>query len=184
MVGWNIAALVGVPGVGKTSLCRCAKGALGYRHVNYGELMLDVAMSHDLASTQDEMFKLDLEVQQSIWKAAAIEVLEMKKNSTNILLDLHGIDRSDVGYIISLPIEIISPDIIIVVESSYENITMRRYVDESRDRCLEDMKSVEEHMEMLRMSMMACSIICGSYLKVLDNDNFERCLNELKDVLL
>ena len=61
---------------------------------------------------------------------------------------------------------------------------MRRYVDESRDRCLEDMKSVEEHMEMLRMSMMACSIICGSYLKVLDNDNFERCLNELKDVLL
>ena len=184
MVGWNIAALVGVPGVGKTSLCRSAAGALGYRHVNYGELMLDAAMSIDLASTQDEMFKLDLEVQQSIWKAAAKEVLEMKKKSTNILLDLHGLDRSDIGYIISLPIEIISPDIIIVVESSYENITMRRYSDEFRDRCLEDMKSVTEQMEMLRMSMMACSIICGSYLKVLVNDNFERCLNELKDVLM
>jgi adenylate kinase len=184
MVGWNIATLVGVPGVGKTSLCRYAAGALGYRHVNYGELMLDVAMSNDMASTQDEMFTLDLEVQQSIWKAAAIQVLEMKKISTNILLDLHGIDRSDLGYIISLPIEIISPDIIIVVESSYENITLRRYTDESRNRCMEDMKSVEEHMEMLRMSMMACSIICGSYLKVLVNDNFERCLNELKDVLM
>jgi len=146
--------------------------------------MLDVAMSNDMASTQDEMFTLDLEVQQSIWKAAAIQVLEMKKISTNILLDLHGIDRSDLGYIISLPIEIISPDIIIVVESSYENITLRRYTDESRNRCMEDMKSVEEHMEMLRMSMMACSIICGSYLKVLVNDNFERCLNELKDVLM
>ena len=50
MVGWNIATLVGVPGVGKTSLCRYAAGALGYRHVNYGELMLDVAMSNDMAS--------------------------------------------------------------------------------------------------------------------------------------
>ena len=145
--------------------------------------MLDVAVSKKLASNQDELFKLDLEVQQSIWKAAAIQVLEMKKISTNILLDLHGIDRSDLGYIISLPIEIISPDIIIVVESSYENITMRRYSDEFRDRCLEDMKSVTEQMEMLRMSMMACSIICGSYLKVLDNDDFEKCLNELNHVL-
>jgi len=183
MVGWNIAALVGVPGVGKTSLCRSAAGALGYRHVNYGELMLDVAMSHDLASTQDEMFKLDLEVQQSIWEKAAIKVLEMKKISTNILLDLHGVDQSEVGYLVSLPIEIISPDIIIIVESSYENITTRRYTDESRQRCMEDLKSVQEHMEMLKMSMMACSIICGSYLKVLDNDDFEKSLKELNDVL-
>jgi adenylate kinase len=183
MVGWNIAALVGVPGVGKTSLCRSAAGALGYRHVNYGELMLDVAMSHDLASTHDEMFKLDFEVQQSIWKAAAVKVLEMNEFSPNILLDLHGVDLSDIGYIISLPLEIISPDIIVVVESSYENITIRRYTDESRDRCMEDVKSVEEHMKMLRMSMIACSIICGSYLTILDNDNFEKCLNELKDVL-
>jgi len=183
MVSWNIAALVGVPGVGKTSLCRSAAGALGYRYVNYGELMLDVAMYHDLASTQDDMFKLDLEIQQSIWENAALEILEMKKNSTNILLDLHGIDRSDLGYLVSLPIEIISPDIILVVESSYENIITRRYTDKSRQRCMEGLKSVGEHMQMLRMSMMACSIICGSYLKVLDNDDFEKCLNELNHVL-
>ena len=59
MVDWNIAALVGVPGVGKTSLCRSAARALGFRHVNYGELMLEVAMSRDLASNQEEMFKLE-----------------------------------------------------------------------------------------------------------------------------
>ncbi len=183
MVGWNIAALVGVPGVGKTSLCRSAAGALGYRHVNYGELMLDVAMSLDLASNQDEMFELDIEVQQSIWKAAAIKVREMKGIYSKILLDLHGVDNSDIGYLISLPIEIVSPDIIVVVESSYDNILMRRHSDKLRVRTIEGIKSVEEHMELLRMSMVACSIVSDSFLTVLNNDNFEISLDELKDVL-
>jgi adenylate kinase len=183
MVNWNIAALVGVPGVGKTSLCKSAAGALGYNYVNYGELMLDIAISNGLASNQDEMFKLDIEVQQSIWQSAANKVNEMKMFSNRILLDLHGVDKSEIGYIISLPIEIIIPDLIIIVESSYENIIMRRYHDKSRVRFLEDLKNVEEHMKMLRMSMMACSIIYGSYLSLIDNDNFEECLDELKHIL-
>jgi adenylate kinase len=183
MFKWNIAALVGVPGVGKTSLCRSAARALGYKHVNYGELMLDVAMSKKLASNQDEIFKLDLEVQQSIWEDAAYRLKEMKVTSGKILLDLHGVDLSDIGYIISLPIEIITPDLIIIIESSYENIIKRRYGDETRIRRLEYIKNVKEHMEILRMSMTACSVIYGSYLTFLNNDNFEKCLNELKEVL-
>jgi adenylate kinase len=183
MVDWNIAALVGVPGVGKTSLSRSAARELGYNYVNYGELMLEVAMSRDLASNQDEMFKLESDVQQSIWKDAAIKVEKMKEFSTKILIDLHGVDQSDMGYIISLPIEIISPELIVVVESSYENIIMRRYSDKSRIRSIENMKRVMEHMEILRVTMLAYSVIYGSYITFLDNYDFEKCLKELKEIL-
>jgi adenylate kinase len=187
MVLWNIAALVGVPGVGKTSLCRSASGALGYMHLNYGELMLEVAKSEDLASNQEEMFKLDIEIQESIWRAAALKVVEIYNASNsyanNILLDLHGVDKSETGYIVSLPVEIISPDIVIVVESSYENIIMRRKDDKFKTRPLENKKSVDEHMEILRVSMAAFSVIYGSYFSVIENNDFEKCLSELREIL-
>jgi adenylate kinase len=183
MIHWNIAALVGVPGVGKTSLCISAAGVLGYRYVNYGDLMLDVAKSQDLATNRDEMFNLSIEVQERLWKTAAIKIKNMQVSPKKILVDLHGVDRSNIGYIISLPIGIISPDIIIVVESSYENIIQRRKSDEFRKRAVENIESIDEYMNILRMSMVAYSVIYGSHLTLLENDDFEKCLNELIEVL-
>jgi adenylate kinase len=180
---WNIAAIVGVPGVGKTSLCKSAAMALGYKHVNYGELMLEVAISNDMALTQNEMFKLEIEDQHFIWESAAFKLREICEDYNNILVDLHGIDISNIGYIISLPFEIISPDLIIVVESSYENIKMRRISDLLRNRVIEDKKTIHRHMKILRMSMMICSVMCNSYLSILDNDDYEVSLAELKDIL-
>lgn len=58
MIHWNIAAIVVVSGVGKTSLCTNVVKVLGYRYVNYGNLMLDVAKSLDLAINRDELFNL------------------------------------------------------------------------------------------------------------------------------
>ena len=180
---WNIAALVGVPGVGKTSLSRTAAQELGYKHVNYGELMLEVAQSYELASNQDEMFCLELEVQQFIWETAAFKLRSICKIHSNVLVDLHGLDSADVGYIVSLPIEIICPDIIIVVEASYEQILDRRISDKTRKRSIDNIKLLKEQMEILRKAMMACSVVCDCSLKVVDNDDFHHCLNEIKDVL-
>jgi adenylate kinase len=180
---WNIAALVGVPGVGKTSLSRITAGELGFKHVNYGELMLEVAQSNDLASNQEDMFNLEIEVQQFIWQTAAYKLKRLCKLQNNIIVDMHGVDKADVGYIVSLPIETLCPDIIIVVEASYEQIIQRRMSDKDRNRPIDNIKILNEQMEILRKSMMVCSVVCDSYLKVIDNDNFQDSLNEIKDVL-
>ena len=175
---WNVVVVTGVPGVGKTTLCRRVSEDLGYNYVNYGDLMLDIAKSKDLASTDSEMFSLDIDTQQIIWKGAALKIKDMDR----VLVDLHGVDQSSIGYILSLPIEIMSPDIIVVIESSKDNILGRRRKD-TKERIIDTIKSLNEHMNMLRTSMAVCSALLGCNLIVLENDDFEDCFKELKNLL-
>ncbi|MEN6291522.1 MAG: adenylate kinase [Methanobacterium sp.] len=175
---WNVVVVTGVPGVGKTTLCRRVSEDLGYNYVNYGDLMLDIAKSEDLASTDYEMFSLDIDTQQKIWKGAALKIKDMNR----VLVDLHGVDQSPIGYILSLPIEIISPDILVVIESSKDNILQRRHKD-TKERIIDTINSLNEHMNILRTSMAVCSAILGCNLIVLENDNLEDCFLKLKNLL-
>jgi adenylate kinase len=179
MIQWNLAVVVGVPGVGKTSLSESASESLGYQYVNYGDLMLQIAQEEGTASTQEEMFKLPLDSQYRIWRRAALRVKPWKK----VLLDLHGIDHSSQGYLTSLPVDILLPEIIIIVESSSLNILKRRNIDIHKKRPMETIKEIEEHMGILRISMAVCAALLGSYFTVLQNDNFRNCLSDLKAVL-
>ncbi len=176
---WNLAAVVGVPGVGKTSLCRAASSSSGYRYINYGELMLEIAKNRKIASTLEGIFKLPLDLQYEIWKEAATRISDWK----NVLVDLHGLDKSREGYLISLPVEILQPDIIILVESSYEQIIKRRINDQERTRPVEKWKTLKEDIELLRTSMAVCSVLLNSIFVILDNHEFEESLNTLKSYL-
>ena len=175
---WNTVVVTGVPGIGKTSLCRIVSKNLGYNYVNYGDLMLLIAKSRGLASTDTQMFSLDIEVQHKIWKDAALKIKDMNR----VLVDMHGVDQSSIGYIVSLPVEIIKPDIIILIESLKENILIRRKKD-SKKRIIDTIKSLKEHMDILRITLTACSVILGCNLIILNNDDFEACLEDMEKVL-
>lgn len=175
---WNTVVVTGVPGVGKTSLCRKVSEDIGYNYVNYGDLMLSIAESRDLAFTDSQMFSLDIDIQYTIWKSAALKIKDMDR----VLVDLHGVDQSSLGYIISLPVEIIKPEIIVLIESSMENILIRRSKD-TKERIIDTVKSLKEHMDILRVTMTVCSAILGCNLIILKNDNFKACLEDMERIL-
>ena len=175
---WNTVVVTGVPGIGKTSLCRIVSKNLGYNYVNYGDLMLSIAESRGLASTDSQLFSLDMEVQYKIWNDAALKIKDMNR----VLVDIHGVDQSSIGYIVSLPVEIIKPDIIVLIESLKENILLRRKKD-SKKRIIDTVKSLKEHMDILRITLASCSAILGCYLIIFNNDDFEACLENMEKVL-
>lgn len=175
---WNVVVVTGVPGVGKTSLCRKISKELDYNYVNYGDLMLEIAQSRDLASTDHEMFALPMDIQYDIWKSTALRI----KNLDNVIIDLHGLDQSNIGYIISLPLEFIHPDLIMVIEASDENILFRRYKD-TKERIKDSLDSLKEHKWFLRNTMAICSVIFGCNISVLNNDHFHDCLISMGNIL-
>jgi adenylate kinase len=179
MPRWERAVVVGVPGVGKSSLCRAASHNLGYKYVNYGELMLEIALKDGSASTLPEMFQLDLEVQHYIWERAALSI----KDEREVLLDLHGVDHFREGYLISLPFEILPPDIIIIIEAPYTDILRRRTYDSSKKRLMENFQTIKEHMGILRLSMSSISARLGCGVAIIKNHDFGSCLDDLQLIL-
>ncbi|WP_432703690.1 adenylate kinase [Methanothermobacter thermautotrophicus] len=169
-------AVVGVPGTGKTTVCRILSGMVKHAYINYGELMLRVAGEWNLAETLEDLFKLPMDQQHLIWLEAAHRI----KRLDYVLMDLHGLDRSPMGYLISLPVDLITPDIIVILESDPQSIIRRRMTD-SKMRVMESPESLREHMEMLRTSMFVCSAVLGSVVSIVENsDPHEAALDILR----
>jgi adenylate kinase len=191
MPRWKRVAVVGLPGVGKTSLCQATAINLGYIHINFGELMLQIAQEKGLAFTISHMFQLDLDVQYCIWKKAALKIKEdqeiqreeVQQAEKGVLLDLHGLELINKGYLVSLPFQILPPEIIIIIESSYDNIIERRNLDPSKKRIIEDFCTIQDYMKMLRFSMSSISYILNCNLVILKNHDFRKCLYEMEAIL-
>ncbi|MDI9618053.1 adenylate kinase [Methanothermobacter sp.] len=171
-------AIVGVPGVGKTTICRILSEKLDHNFINYGELMLEVAGERGLAGTMEELFSLPMDQQYIIWREAAHRVSEMKW----VLLDLHGLDRSPIGYLLSLPVEFITPDLIIILESDPLDIIKRRSADSKR-RIHDTPSSLMEHMELLRTAMFVCATLMGSIVSVVENRTPEVAASEITEII-
>ena len=170
----RITIVVGIPGVGKTTVITKTKDILlqsGYNTtvVVFGSVMLSEAKKMGIAD-RDQIRKLSLSGQQNLQNLAADYICSVKEDL--VIVDTHLFVRTSSGFFPGIPqnvIQKLKPRNLILITATPEEILTRRAKDESRNR---DMVSIEEIKKELGLSISmisTISILSGCAFEIVDN---------------
>ncbi|HJJ20759.1 MAG TPA: adenylate kinase [Nitrosopumilus sp.] len=166
--------MVGIPGVGKTSLLEIMVDILKNHQknvivINYGTLMFEVAKENGLKD-RDELRKLSVTEQQRLQKIAAEKISE--HNEEIVIIDTHAFINTPEGYYPGLPLhvlKIIKPDNFVSVSAKPEEIYNRRMKDETRNRDKITLANIKKELDVQSGMISACSVITGSPVRLVLN---------------
>jgi adenylate kinase len=120
----------GVTGVGLSSICREVRAQVGdeFLLVNFGDVMLEQAATHNITSDRQELSTLSQRQTQRLQRRAG-EYVADKAVDSHILLSTHLAVETEAGYIHGLPDSVlrdVAPDRFVLVEATPESIIERR----------------------------------------------------------
>lgn len=178
----RVILLLGIPGVGKTSLLleaytEAKKSGQLISIVTYSDVMLKRALKEGLVSHRDEMRKLPTRVQLRLQKEAAEEIVSMASIQI-VIVDTHALIRVGGGaYLPGVPrrvAEILEPTQVIHIEAPPEDIRTRRLRDKSdRKRDVERVEEIELHLFLSRSAALVIAAQTGAYLRIINNKEGE-----------
>ena len=159
--------LVGIPGVGKTTLLTKMVDILKDHKknvivINYGSLMFDVAKENGLED-RDLLRKLSVTEQQRLQKMAAETIATHDEEV--VIIDTHAFISSPEGYYPGLPehvLKIIKPSNFVSVAAKPEEIYNRRMKDDSRNRDKITIDNIKKELDYQSGMISACAVITGS----------------------
>lgn len=142
-----------VPGSGKTTVLNFVKRKIpDAKVVHEGDLVFELAARKFKIKNRDELRKkMSLPQQRILQMSVAKRIGRMKEKI--ILVDSHLSIKTPEGYIPGLPekaVDMIKPDVIIILEFHPKDILKRRKKDRSRKRDIETVKDIEEHQKINR----------------------------------
>ena len=179
--------LVGIPGVGKTSLLTKIVDILKNKNIrvnviSYGTLMFDVAKENGLQD-RDGLRKLPISEQQNLQKLAAEKIATQSEEI--VIIDTHAFITSTEGYYPGLPehvLKIIKPSNFISVAAKPEEIYNRRMKDETRNRDNITLINIRKELEYQTGMISACAVITGTPVRHILND--EGKIDEAADKII
>lgn len=167
----KVVVVAGIPGSGSTTVLTKALEHLDYLHINYGDVMLEIAEKEGLVDDRDSIRKLSPEVQKEIQRKAAKNIKE-RSEQDNIIVDTHCTIKTPKGFLPGLPkwvLDELQPDMFVLLEANGDEILMRRINDTTRIRDLEKLSDIKLHQEMNRAVSMAYAALTGATVKIIKN---------------
>ncbi|MFZ0441627.1 MAG: adenylate kinase [Methanobacterium sp.] len=167
----KVVVIAGIPGSGSTTVLKKALEELDYLHVNYGDVMLEIAKKNGLVDNRDSLRKLSPDIQKEVQENAAQSIRE-KSEQSNIIVDTHCTIKTPLGFLPGLPkwvLDQLKPDMFLLLEADGDEILKRRISDTTRTRDSERLKDILLHQEMNRAASMAYAVLTGATVKIIEN---------------
>lgn len=195
MVGNNLHSnarviVVGLPGVGKTSVVTKAANRLNESQSTiqvmvFGSIMFGEARKLGI-NDRDEMRKLPIDTQRQLQEMAAKTI--SGERSVNVMIDTHLFINTIEGRYPGIPrnlLDILSPTHLIMISAAPEEIFARRMQDSTRNRDLVSMDSIKNDIELATSMMATSSVLTGAPFKIIfnHNDKLDDAVEELVEVM-
>jgi adenylate kinase len=169
------AVIVGIPGVGKTTVITRATEMLSQKRkatvVVFGTVMFEEARKSGLKN-RDEMRMMPVEDQRRLQEMAAQRITEMKDDI--VLIDTHLFINTEEGYYPGLPmrlLSIIKPTNIVMVAADATEIAERRKTDHTRQRDIASAENIQKELDISRIMVASCSILTGAPFAIIMNND-------------
>ena len=175
MAGNKRAIIVGIPGVGKTTVITRAAELLSKKRkatvVTYGTLMFEEAKKIGVKS-RDDMRKLPVTKQKKLQETAARRIARMRDSV--VIVDTHLFISTQEGYYPGLPMRLITimdPTNLIMVAADPAQIAQRRKNDPTRQRDAASPEAIKNDLDFSKMMLASCSILTGAPFAIVTNDD-------------
>lgn len=171
------AIIVGIPGVGKTTVITRAAELLNKKRktttvVVFGTVMFEEAKKKLGLKSRDDMRRMPVEDQRRLQEMAAQRIAEMKDDI--VLVDTHLFINTGEGYYPGLPmrlLNIIKPTNIVMVAADPGEIAERRKTDQTRQRDIATAENIQRELDISQVMVASCSILTGAPFAIIMNSD-------------
>ena len=166
--------IVGIPGVGKTTLVSKVVELLRSKKISvnvsiFGTVMFEEAKKNGIKD-RDDLRKLSVPEQKKLQSMAATKIASMTDDI--VIVDTHAFIATKEGFYPGLPhnvLEILMPDSFIMISARPEEIYNRRMKDMTRNRDIVSIETIKKELDVTSAMLSTCSILCGSPIKMILN---------------